>query len=171
MCFSFYISMIQAKGREYFQCACDHILVPATNVQEIIWLVLSMELLAISSMSQVRCLLLVFFQTYKWFFEKWKNHLRNCYHWSPPHPHPPLVRKRSPFQLFVFVVWTLPLVTALFREAILKENNFTKTAHWVNLVYRLWCLGQGCLYPLWNLSSRWSRDFRLRRKLLILAYL
>ena len=45
--------MIEAQASEYFQGACDRILVPATEVQETIWLVFSMEILAISSMSEV----------------------------------------------------------------------------------------------------------------------
>ena len=45
--------MIEAKAREYFLGACDHIFVPATEVPKTIWLVFSMELLATSSMSEV----------------------------------------------------------------------------------------------------------------------
>ena len=45
--------MIEAKAQDYFQGACDHILVPATEVPEKIWLVFSMELLATSIMSKV----------------------------------------------------------------------------------------------------------------------
>ena len=41
--YSHYLSMIEAKAREYFQGACDSILVPATDVQETIWLILSIE--------------------------------------------------------------------------------------------------------------------------------
>ena len=46
--------MFEAKAREYFQGACHHFLVPATEVPEKVQLVFSMELLTISSMSQVR---------------------------------------------------------------------------------------------------------------------
>ena len=48
-----YLSMIEAKAIEYFQGACYHILVPATEVQETIWLVSSIDLLAIYRMSEV----------------------------------------------------------------------------------------------------------------------
>ena len=45
--------MFEAKAREYFQGACDHFLLPATEVLETLRLVFSMELLAISSISVV----------------------------------------------------------------------------------------------------------------------
>ena len=51
--FSHFLSMFEAKAREYFQGACRHFLVPATEVPDAVQLVFSMELLAISSMSEV----------------------------------------------------------------------------------------------------------------------
>ena len=50
----YFLSMFEAKAREYFQGACHRFLVPATEVPEAGQLVISMELLAISSMSEVR---------------------------------------------------------------------------------------------------------------------
>ena len=50
----FFLCIFEAKAREYFQGACHHFLVPATEVPETVQLVFSMELLAISSMSEVR---------------------------------------------------------------------------------------------------------------------
>ena len=41
-------------AKEYFSGACHNFLVPATEVLETVQLVVSMELLAISSMSEVR---------------------------------------------------------------------------------------------------------------------
>ena len=55
--FLFFLSlfnMFEAQALEYFQGAFYHFLVPSTEVPETIRLVLSMELLAISSMSEVR---------------------------------------------------------------------------------------------------------------------
>ena len=46
--------MIEAKVREYFEGACHHFLVPATEVPETVQLVFSMELLAIYSPSEAR---------------------------------------------------------------------------------------------------------------------
>ena len=45
--------MFEAKGREYFQGLYDNFLVPATGVPKTIKPVFSMELLAISDMSEV----------------------------------------------------------------------------------------------------------------------
>ena len=44
--------MFESKAREYFKGACHHFLLPATEVLETVQLVFSMELLAISSMSE-----------------------------------------------------------------------------------------------------------------------
>ena len=46
-------TLLLIKAKEYFKGACHHFLVSATEVPEIIQLVLNMELLAISSMSEV----------------------------------------------------------------------------------------------------------------------
>ena len=43
--FSHFLSILEAKAREYFQGSCHHFLVWATDVEETIQLVLSMELL------------------------------------------------------------------------------------------------------------------------------
>ena len=50
---TFFFCIFKAKARECFQGACDHLLVPATEVPETVHLVFTMELLAISSMSEV----------------------------------------------------------------------------------------------------------------------
>ena len=46
--------MFEAKTREYFQGVCDHFLIPATEVKEIVQLVLGMELLTIYSLPEAR---------------------------------------------------------------------------------------------------------------------
>ena len=51
--FSHCFSMFEVKAREYFQGASDHFPVPAIEVPETVRLVLSMELLAIHSISEV----------------------------------------------------------------------------------------------------------------------
>ena len=50
---SHFLSIFEAKIMEYFQGTHDHFLVPGTEVPETLRLVFSMELLAISSMSEV----------------------------------------------------------------------------------------------------------------------
>ena len=45
--------MLEAKAREYFQVACDHFHVPATEVPVTVRLVFSFEILAIFSMYAV----------------------------------------------------------------------------------------------------------------------
>ena len=45
--------MFEAKIREYFQGAYDHFRIPSTEAPETVKLVFSMELLTISSMSDV----------------------------------------------------------------------------------------------------------------------
>ena len=54
MYFGHLLIRFEAKVREYFQGACHHFLVPATEVPETVPRVLRMELLAISSMSELR---------------------------------------------------------------------------------------------------------------------
>ena len=52
--FSHFLGMNEAKAREYFEGSCHQFLVPATEVMETVQLFLSMELLAMSSLSEVR---------------------------------------------------------------------------------------------------------------------
>ena len=49
-----FLIMFEANASKYFQGACHHFRVPATEVPETLQPVLSMELFAISSMSEVR---------------------------------------------------------------------------------------------------------------------
>ena len=63
--------MFEAKALEFFQGACDHFLVPATEVPETVRLVLTMELLAVSIMSE-------FGSEHKFWFYAYLNHLRQC---------------------------------------------------------------------------------------------
>ena len=44
--------MFEAKTREYFQGVCDHFLVPATEIPEMVQLVFGMELLTIYSLPE-----------------------------------------------------------------------------------------------------------------------
>ena len=46
--FSHFLSIFEAKDIEYFQGACHHFLVPATEVPKMVQVVFSMELLVIS---------------------------------------------------------------------------------------------------------------------------
>ena len=97
--------MIEAKAREYFQGACDHILAPATDVPETIWQVFSIELLAAWSWEWTQSLFWGFFRTYKVFL-------------APPPPLP-WVRKRSNLQYVINLFLSFSL-----REAIRKEVHF-----------------------------------------------
>ena len=46
--------MFEAKTRDYFHGVCDHFLIPATEVKEIVQLVLGMEILTIYSLPEAR---------------------------------------------------------------------------------------------------------------------
>ena len=59
--------MFEAKIREYFQGAYDHFRIPSTEAPETVKLVFSMELLTISSMSEVRSEHQVYFWASKGF--------------------------------------------------------------------------------------------------------
>ena len=45
--------MFEAKAREYFQSAFDHLIKPATEEPETVWLVLGMKLLTTYILSEV----------------------------------------------------------------------------------------------------------------------
>ena len=97
--------------------------VSATEVLEIVQLVCNMELLAISSMSEVgsehKVCFGAFLRLTKVFWAA-KKSPKECDLWPPPPPTgPPLVRKRSHFPPFFF--WTLPLVLVV--EAIQHNVN------------------------------------------------
>ena len=76
--FSHFLSMNEAKAREYLKGSFHQFLVPATEVTETVQLFFSMELLEMSSWSEARSEHKVFFGAYLRLKEGFKTVRKSC---------------------------------------------------------------------------------------------